>query len=98
MAIYAVQYTYDDRPDVRDVERPAHRSYLGALEADGVLLASGPYAGPADGTMPDGALLMVRAESAQAVAEHLDADPFALAGVIQQRTVREWTPVFGPWT
>ena len=97
MTIYAVQYTYDERSAVRDATRAAHRQYLGSLEATGVLLASGPYVGPTDGSTPDGALLMVRADSVRDVAAHLDVDPFAVAGVISERTVREWTLVFGPW-
>lgn len=44
-AVFAVQYVYDDRTDVRDEVRPAHRAYLRSLLDDGVLLASGPYTG-----------------------------------------------------
>ena len=113
MPIFVVQYTYDERRAERDVTRPEHRRFLGSLEADGVLLASGPYAGPplgpgvtgaeqpgsaSDGaTQPDGALLIVRADSAAAVLSVLDADPFAREGLISDRGVRAWTPVFGPW-
>ena len=28
----------------------------------------------------------------------LDADPFAREGLVAERDVREWTPVFGPWS
>jgi uncharacterized protein YciI len=53
---------------------------------------SGPY-----GSGPAGALLLVRAESPDAVEAVLDEDPFATSGLIADRTMRPWTPVFGPW-
>jgi uncharacterized protein YciI len=45
-----------------------------------------------------GALLVIRAESVEQVAETLDADPFDIAGVIGERTIVQWNPVFGPWS
>lgn len=100
MTVYAVLYTYDQRTDERDRVRPAHRAYLGEMHDAGTLLASGPWAGPSHGrdTEPDGALLLVRAADVAAVEDLLDADPFAVAGLVVERTVRPWTPVFGPWT
>jgi uncharacterized protein len=92
MTVYAVHYTYDDRTSRRDEVRPEHRAYLaGRLDA-GSLLASGPWA---DGA--PGALLLVSAGSADEVARLLDADPFHREGLVIGRTIREWTPVFGPW-
>jgi uncharacterized protein len=93
MTVFAVQYTYDDRTDRRDEVRPEHRSFLSGLERSGSLLASGPWA---DG--PPGALLLVSAQSAEAAERLLDDDPFRREGLISGRTVREWTPVFGPWS
>ena len=94
MTVFAVQYTYDDRPERRDEVRPEHRGYLGRLHRDGTLLASGPFAG--DGAA--GALLVLAAGSAQEVDSLLDADPFVREGLVTARVVREWTQVFGPWT
>jgi uncharacterized protein len=92
MTVFAVQYTYDDRTARRDEVRPEHRAYLGRLHDEGTLLASGPWS---DGD--PGALLLVRAGSAGEVERLLDADPFAREGLVRARTLREWTPVFGPW-
>ena len=100
MPIFAVQYAYDPRTTVRDRVRPQHRRYLAQLVEDGVLLASGPYMGRTEGTSddePDGALLLVRADSAEHVGKALDADPFAVEGLVATRTIRPWQPVLGPW-
>lgn len=99
MPYFAVQYTYDDRTSVRDRVRPEHRRYLGGLVDRGVLLCSGPYAGPTEGTAtePDGALLLFSADSAAHLEPVLDADPFAREGLVADRRVRPWQPVLGPW-
>jgi hypothetical protein len=92
MATFAVTYTYGAPNEVLDQIRPTHRAYLSSFLEVGVLLASGPYVGV------HGALLIFRAESAQAVADLLDQDPFHLAGYIAERTITEWNPIFGPWS
>ena len=93
MTTYAVTYVYDARAAERDTHRPAHRGFLGGLHAAGVLLASGPVS---DGDM-HGALLIIQADSAEKVAAILDADPFAVNGLVADRAITEWTVVFGPW-
>ena len=95
MPIFAVTYTYADRPTVLDEHRPEHRAVLRGLLDDGTLLASGPLA--QDAANPAGALLLVDAPDEGAVATALDADPFAREHVITRRTVRPWSPVIGPW-
>lgn len=95
MPIFAVTYTYADRPAVLDEHRPEHRAFLRGLLGDGTLLASGPLA--QDAANPAGALLLVDAPDEAAVTAALDADPFAHANVITRRTVRPWSPVIGPW-
>jgi uncharacterized protein len=92
MTVFAVQYAYDDRTALRDEVRPEHRRYLAGLLDAGSLLASGPWS---DGD--PGALLLMRADSAAEVERLLDDDPFTRAGLVATRTLREWTPVFGPW-
>ncbi|QTE31124.1 YciI family protein [Pengzhenrongella sicca] len=96
MTVYAVRYTYDARSNRRDEVRPEHRAFLAELHAAGTLLASGPLGDADDGT--PGALLIVAAASAEAVAAVLDADPFAREGLVAAREVRAWTQVYGPWT
>ncbi|NCT89789.1 hypothetical protein GXB85_02305 [Cellulomonas sp. APG4] len=109
MPTYAIEYRYDDRDARRAELRAAHRAHLRDLAARGVLLASGPWAGPPlDGTAlhapdadePDaaaGALLLVRAGSPSEAVAALDEDPFWLERLITARSVRAWDPVIGPW-
>ncbi|MCP2266795.1 YciI family protein [Promicromonospora thailandica] len=89
MSIYAVSYTYTDDVATRDEVRPSHRDFLRALNADGVVRASGPV----DGGV--GALVIVEAGSAPEALQILDADPFATRGVIAERSVRAWDIVIG---
>jgi uncharacterized protein YciI len=91
MALYAITYTYDtSRLDEIARLRPEHRAHLGALHRAGVDLASGPWT---DGA--PGALLLIRAESAQAALEAVAEDPFHVAGLITRREARGWDPVVG---
>ncbi|GAA2226120.1 YciI family protein [Promicromonospora sukumoe] len=89
MSTYAVSYTYTDDVATRDEVRPSHRDFLRALLADGVLRASGPV----DGRV--GALLVIEAESADAALAVLDPDPFALRGLVAERSARQWDVVIG---
>ncbi|MDQ2849000.1 MAG: YciI family protein [Actinomycetota bacterium] len=90
MPIYAVQYVYDPyRNADRDTHRPEHRAYLQSLADQGSMLVRGPYS---DDGAP-GALLVLRAESPDAVAAALDPDPFNREGLIIDRIVREWSPI-----
>ena len=92
MAIFAVTYTYQASDETLAEIRPTHREFLKDLLDAGTLLASGPLVGSS------GALLVLRAESVEQVAEALDADPFDIAGVIAERAIVQWNPVFGPWS
>lgn len=92
MSLYAVTYTYDQRAQVQDEVRPAHRDYLRGLADAGQLRGSGPYtAGPA------GALLIFDAADRAELDRLLRDDPFAQAGVIAATDVREWALLIGPW-
>ncbi|MDT9594726.1 YciI family protein [Nocardioides zeae] len=92
MSIYAVTYTYSDDVALRDAERPAHREYLAGLGEAGQLVVSGPW-GPDEAA---GALLLLRADSAEAARALTAADPFVKVGVVVDQTVREFLPVLGP--
>ena len=92
MAIFSVTYTYQASDETLAEIRPTHREFLKDLLDAGTLLASGPLVGSS------GALLVLRAESVEQVAEALDADPFDIAGVIAERAIVQWNPVFGPWS
>lgn len=107
MPTFAIEYVYDHRDDVRATVRPSHRAFLADLVDRGVVLASGPWTGPvtpavdtaqADAEGPAGALLLVRADSADAALAVLDDDPFQASGLIAARSARGWEPVLGPWS
>jgi uncharacterized protein YciI len=93
MPVFAVHYVYDQRFDERDEVRPTHRAYLQSLADQGVVLARGPYVDADD----PGALIVVRAETADDAAEFMDADPFWRHGFIAERRIREWTQIGGPF-
>lgn len=70
----------------------AHRAYLSGLQAQGVLIASGPF-------MPrTGGALLLRVPDGEGAHAALDAvrdgDPFTLAGLAQYELL-PWAPVMG---
>ncbi|WP_019929796.1 YciI family protein [Nocardia sp. BMG111209] len=90
MPIFAVHYTYTDATAAgRDEHRPAHRDWLSGRVDAGVVLSTGPYT---DGS---GALLLFRADDAEALEKVLAQDPFSRAGVIDAVRFAQWQPVFG---
>ena len=91
MAVFAVTYKYVDDSDAVSAVRPTHRAWLAERLAAGDLLASGPMI-----DMPT-ALLIWRAESLESISQLLNDDPFDIAGLIEERTIAQWNPVFGPW-
>ncbi|MFF0487811.1 YciI family protein [Nocardia sp. NPDC004068] len=90
MPLFAVHYTYAEAAAAgRDEHRPEHRAWLSGLVDQGVVVTSGPYP---DGS---GALIIVRAEDADAVTKTLTQDPFAREGLIESVRFVEWQPVMG---
>lgn len=90
MGTFAVIYTYGtDTEAERDAIRPQHKNFLAGLHDTGRLRISGPIDSGA------GALLVIAGESAEEVTSVLDDDPFRKNGLIADRSVREWTIVFG---
>jgi len=65
--------------------RPEHRQYCATLKEQGKLVASGPF------TDKPGALIIYEAESLEAADALLKADPFQIAGVFRDWTLRPWT-------
>ena len=86
MPHFVATYAYTDDTAARDAVRPEHRQYLAGL-GDRLVLS-----GPTDA---NGAVLVFDADSAAAVEELLDADPFAREGLVASRAVVGWTPVLG---
>lgn len=93
MPTYAVHYTYTDETERRMAVRPAHREFLGGLADQGHVLAAGAYA-PHEAP---GALLVCRHESAAALEEALQQDPYATEGLLVERRVVEWAPAIGQY-
>lgn len=93
--VLVVNYTYIADPDAIAEHRPAHRAFLNGLAEEGVLVLSGPLA--AGVGQPDGGMLILRADSVEAVLERLKADPFQQLGIVASIEVRGWTPVLGAW-
>jgi len=88
MPLFLVRYHYTDDAVALTRVRPRHREFLATLPG---LTASGP-------TADNGAALVVEADSADDVSKLLDADPFAVEGLIAGRQVVEWTLVLGRWS
>ncbi|MDR6989519.1 uncharacterized protein YciI [Paenarthrobacter nitroguajacolicus] len=92
MATFAVTYSYSDSTSAdRDAVRPVHVEFLQAQFDGGRLLKSGPF-GPEESP---GALLIIAGDSTSDVESLMDQDPFHQAGLIEQRTVRQWNIFFG---
>jgi uncharacterized protein YciI len=68
--------------------RPAHRERLAALQAQGRLLAAGPW------DDESGALLVFRADR-DGVREIMDADPYYTTPGVTVVSLRQWRPVVG---
>ncbi len=97
MSLFAVWAR--DRPDKladRQRVREAHRVRLRAPAPHAVtVLLAGPMTGGPGGAM-NGTLLIVRAESADAVRRFLDDDPYSHAGVYASVDIQPWHCGIGP--
>jgi uncharacterized protein YciI len=91
MATFAVTYHYEDKPDVLDLHRPAHREFLASCLGNPGLVAAGRTFGSGSGQ----ALLLVEATGPEEVATMLDLDPFWVEGLITRRDISEWNVVIG---
>jgi hypothetical protein len=89
MAWFLVEITYVQEK-LQEV-RPRHRDFLKALAEQGRVAVAGPLG---DGT---GGVTLYQADDEAHLKETLDQDPYALEGVIAERSVREFKPVIGAW-
>ena len=90
MATFAATYAYASGKEAeRDTHRSEHKDFLAGLHADGILRVSGPLDGG------NRALLVLEGSSSEEVASLLDRDPFHRHGLIGERTIAEWSIVFG---
>jgi uncharacterized protein YciI len=91
MPTFTIEYAYDNRLDERMSHRPDHLAYLRNLVKTGAMLAFGRYND--DG--PPGALLIVEADSTDAVDELISGDPYVRAGLVPSHTIRSWPVNWG---
>jgi uncharacterized protein YciI len=92
MSVFVVTYGYSaDEIELNQI-RPTHRVWLKEQLDSGRLLASGPMV-----DRPS-ALLVWSAESIEELNALLDQDPFEIAGMIGERTLEQWNPIFGPFS
>ena len=92
MSVFVVTYGYSaDEIELNQI-RPTHRVWLKEQLDSGRLLASGPMV-----DRPS-ALLLWSAESIEELNALLDQDPFEIAGMIGERTLEQWNPIFGPFS
>ncbi len=85
---------YDVVPDYlarRAALREDHLALARAAAARGELLLGGALADPVDG-----AVLLFRSESREAVERFVAADPYVRHGLVTAWRIREWTTVVGP--
>lgn len=68
--------------------RPAHRAYLAELLATRKLVTAGPWADDS------GALHVFDVASEAELRELLAADPYSIADVCDEVSLREWQPIF----
>jgi uncharacterized protein YciI len=92
MNTFVVTYTFSAKPAEVDQIRPTHRVWLKDQLDSGSLLASGPMVDRA------AALLVFRAETIEELIALLDQDPYEITGIIGERTVEQWNPIFGPFS
>lgn len=65
-------------------EWEAHRLFMRAVEAEGVVRLAGPLEGGTE------ALLVVRAESKEEVVRRLEADPWTRSGMLITASIQRW--------
>lgn len=90
MAHWVIEYTYDDKSQLRDQHRPAHRAYLAGLADTGDMVAYGRY----DDADAPGALLIACAETVDEVEQMVRRDPFVIQGLVPEHRIRRWAATF----
>jgi uncharacterized protein YciI len=86
MSIFVLEYRYADM-DARARVRPDHMAYLRSLQAEGTVVMAGPIG---DGSR---AMMVLQADSEEAVRRLIESDPYTAAGVGADHVVRPWKVV-----
>lgn len=90
MPIFAVTYDHPNETGWQQHLMP-HIDWLKDRLKDGSLLASGPFAGEPGRT----AMLLINMPDRPTLDQLIASDPFALEGLIENLTIRQWDPIFG---
>lgn len=91
MAKFAAVVVFDPAiEEARLAVRPRHREYLAALQSQGKLYSSGPWA---DDT---GALLIYEAADEAEVRALMAGDPYTEADTFANAQIKEWKQIFPP--
>lgn len=91
MPSFLIEYTYEPSDtDARAALLDDHRQWLRSLDADGALLAAGVFP---DGS---GSALAFRFGSLADATAAANNDPFHAAGLVADRSIREWKISWGP--
>jgi len=90
MSIYIVRMEHPEGPLWNQFVLE-HISYLKTLIDNGTLLASGPV----KGSPLRAGFIIFQADTAQAIQDLINDDPFARENIISAMTIEEWDPLFG---
>lgn len=82
-----------DRPGALDIRKANRDAHLAYIESTGVVAMAGPFLN-ADGDM-DGSLVVLDVADMAAAEEWAANDPYALADLFQEATIRQWKKVIG---
>lgn len=82
-----------DRPGALEVRLQNRAAHLAHIEQSGIVEMAGPFL-DADGGMT-GSLIVLSVNSMTEAEDWAAADPYALAGLFQSVTIREWKKVVG---
>jgi uncharacterized protein len=84
---FAAVFRYDNKDKIDEI-RPAHREYLGQLQAEGKLHTAGPF------TDDSGALIVYEVDTEQEARDLIESDPFNEAGIFASYAIKPWRQVF----
>ena len=79
------------QPELRQANRAEHLNYL--ADHSERILAAGPTLSD-DGEVPTGSVLIMDFEDAEAAARFAAGDPYSLAGVFEDVTIKPWKKVY----
>lgn len=91
MTLFLLTYGYNET-DERAARRDDHVAYLNKLQADGALVAAGPY------DDLSGGCIVLSAEDSAAASALVEGDPYTQANVTKDRYLRAWRVTVGSLT